>query len=163
MTLPEAALPLGLLLAFYGDDFTGSTDAMEVLAFAGLETVLFLEPPTPERLARFPGARAVGIAGVSRSRDPDWMQANLGAHFAALARLGAPILHYKICSTFDSAPHLGSIGKAIDLGAPFGRGQFTPVIVGAPRLRRYRKGRGGRKLFRTGDGTSQIDDARRLC
>ena len=28
-----------LLLAFYGDDFTGSTDAMEALALSGLRTV----------------------------------------------------------------------------------------------------------------------------
>ena len=33
-----------LRLAFYGDDFTGSTDALEVLAFAGLDCALFLEP-----------------------------------------------------------------------------------------------------------------------
>ena len=41
-----------LLLAFYGDDFTGSTDAMEALALSGLRTVLFLSPPTPELLAQ---------------------------------------------------------------------------------------------------------------
>ncbi|MBP9903617.1 MAG: hypothetical protein KBH45_19345, partial [Verrucomicrobia bacterium] len=29
-----------LLLAYYGDDFTGSTDVMESLARAGLRTVL---------------------------------------------------------------------------------------------------------------------------
>ena len=34
------------LLAYYGDDFTGSADVMEVLTWAGLRTVLFLEPPT---------------------------------------------------------------------------------------------------------------------
>jgi 3-oxoisoapionate kinase len=150
MTVPNAPLPDGLLLAFYGDDFTGSTDALEVLSFAGVETVLFLEEPTSERLAQFPNARAVGLAGVSRSRDPDWMEARLGAHFTALARLGAPILHYKVCSTFDSAPHLGSIGKAIDLGVPFGRSRFTPVIVGAPRLRRYQA---FGNLFAAHDGT----------
>ncbi|MEJ1156736.1 four-carbon acid sugar kinase family protein [Prosthecomicrobium sp. N25] len=137
MSAPPA-LPDGLLLAYYGDDFTGSTDTMEVLTFAGLETVLFLEDPTPARLTRFPGARAVGIAGVSRSRDPDWMREHLPGRFAALARLGAPILQYKVCSTFDSAPHVGSIGAAIDLGVAFAPGsRFTPVVVGAPRLRRY--------------------------
>ena len=41
-----------LLISFYGDDFTGSTDAMEFLASAGLRTVLFLEAPSPEDLAR---------------------------------------------------------------------------------------------------------------
>lgn len=29
-------IPGALRLAFYGDDFTGSTDALEVLAFSGL-------------------------------------------------------------------------------------------------------------------------------
>ena len=37
-----------LLLTFYGDDFTGSTDAMESRARAGVRTILFLEPPAPE-------------------------------------------------------------------------------------------------------------------
>jgi uncharacterized protein YgbK (DUF1537 family) len=32
-----------LRLAFYGDDFTGSTDALEVLAFAGYRAALFLK------------------------------------------------------------------------------------------------------------------------
>jgi uncharacterized protein YgbK (DUF1537 family) len=50
------ALPDGPLLTFYGDDFTGSSAVMEVTAFAGLPTVLFLNPPTPEQLAQ-PHAR----------------------------------------------------------------------------------------------------------
>src|SRR5438128_2107429 len=36
-----------LLLSFYGDDFTGSTDALESLARCGIRTVLFTDPPTP--------------------------------------------------------------------------------------------------------------------
>ena len=135
--MSAASLPEGLLVAFYGDDFTGSTDTMEVLSFAGLETVLFLGDPTPERLARFPGTRAVGIAGVSRSRDPAWMEAELSGRFSALAKFGAPILQYKVCSTFDSSPAIGSIGKAIDLGVGHAAGRWTPVVVGAPPLRRY--------------------------
>jgi uncharacterized protein YgbK (DUF1537 family) len=35
-----------LRLAFYGDDFTGSTDGLEVLAFAGLRCALFLKAPS---------------------------------------------------------------------------------------------------------------------
>ena len=34
-------LPDGLLVAFYGDDFTGSTDALEVLAFGDEEGTRF--------------------------------------------------------------------------------------------------------------------------
>ena len=125
------------LLAFYGDDFTGSSAVMEVLAFAGIPTVMFLEPPSPEYLARFPDLGAMGIAGVARSRDPHWMNQNLPQVFKALARFGAPIAHYKVCSTFDSSPTCGSIGRAIDIGAPLLGGQWHPLVVGAPEIRRY--------------------------
>ena len=55
-------------VAFYGDDYTGSSAAMEALTFAGLPTILFLEPPTPERLASAGQFRGIGIAGVARSQ-----------------------------------------------------------------------------------------------
>jgi 3-oxoisoapionate kinase len=63
------------LIAFYGDDFTGSTDALECLAVAGLRSVLFVDVPSPEVLSRFEGLEAVGIAGASRSLTPDEMEA----------------------------------------------------------------------------------------
>lgn len=129
--------PDGLLLTFYGDDFTGSTDAMEAMTAAGVPTVLCLRMPTPELLARLPAARCVGLAGSSRGRSPAWMDAELPAAFGALAALGAPILHYKVCSTFDSSPAIGSIGRAIDLGTRCMPGTWSPTIVGAPRLGRY--------------------------
>ena len=44
------------------------------------------------------------------------MRAELPAIFAGLRALGAPILHYKICSTLDSAPQVGSIGAAAEIG-----------------------------------------------
>ncbi|WGF90118.1 four-carbon acid sugar kinase family protein [Marinivivus vitaminiproducens] len=130
-------LPDGLVLSFYGDDFTGSTDAMEVLSLAGLPTVLFLRTPEPADLARFLEARAVGIAGVSRSKPPAWMDEHLPAMFEALASLGAPLAHYKVCSTFDSSAQTGSIGRAIDVAQAVFRSPFVPVVVGAPALRRY--------------------------
>ena len=130
-------LPCGLLVAYYGDDFTGSTDAMEAMTAAGVPTVLFLGVPDRQALARFPEMRCVGIAGSSRGRSPQWMENELPQAFKALAELGAPILHYKVCSTFDSSPTIGSIGKAIDLGTKTMRGRWSPSIVGAPRLKRY--------------------------
>ena len=65
------ALPTGLLLGFYGDDFTGSTATLEALAFAGLKTVLLFDTPDEDLLAAFPDCRAIGIAGLSRARSPD--------------------------------------------------------------------------------------------
>ncbi|CAL8478400.1 3-oxo-isoapionate kinase OiaK [Caballeronia sp. S22] len=129
--------PDGLLLAYYGDDFTGSTDAMEAMTAAGVPTLLCLQTPTPELLARFPDVRCVGLAGSSRGRSPQWMDDELPHAFASLAALGAPILQYKVCSTFDSSPHTGSIGRAIDIGVRYMRGRWSPMIVGAPRLKRY--------------------------
>ena len=62
--------PEELLLTYYSDDFTGSTDAMEAMAAAGVSTVLFLTTPTPDMLAKFPNARCIGMAGSSRGRSP---------------------------------------------------------------------------------------------
>src|SRR5262245_38971779 len=98
-----------LLMCFYGDDFTGSTDARGCLARAGVRTALFIEPPTPDRLAQFPGLRAVGVAGMTRSLAPDAMEAELRPALSALRTLGASHVHYKVCSTFDSSPTVGSI------------------------------------------------------
>lgn len=130
-------LPDGPLLAFYGDDFTGSSAAMEVMAFAGLPTVLFLNPPTPEQSAQFADRRVIGIAGIARSQSPAWMDRHLPSVFERLRSFGAPITHYKVCSTFDSAPHVGSIGRAIDIGAPILGGAWQPVVVGDPGMGRY--------------------------
>jgi uncharacterized protein YgbK (DUF1537 family) len=130
-------LPDGPLITFYGDDYTGSSAAMEALAFAGLQTILFLEPPTPQRLAAAAHCRGIGIAGVARSQDNDWMDRNLPAIFGTLAGIRAPISHYKVCSTFDSAPHLGSIGHAIDLAVPVLGGAWHPMVVASPAMGRY--------------------------
>jgi uncharacterized protein YgbK (DUF1537 family) len=127
-----------LLLTYYGDDFTGSTAALEELALGGVPSVLFLEPPTPAMLAaQFPGVRAVGVAGISRSMTPAEMDETLPAIFTALKQLKAPLCHYKVCSTFDSAPSTGSIGRALDIGWRIFDPPFVPVVVGAPVLKRY--------------------------
>ena len=123
-------------LAFYGDDFTGSTDALEVLAFAGERCALFLEPPSPALLARFGTLDAIGVAGDSRAMTPAEMDAQLPAVFAALARL-SPIVHYKVCSTFDSAPEVGSIGHAIAIARAGLGTRAIPIVAGTPALGRY--------------------------
>lgn len=125
------------LLAYYGDDFTGSTDVMEVLQWSGLRTVLFLDAPAPSDLARYAGLRAFGIAGTSRSMTPHQMRQALPAVFDALKRSGARLVHYKTCSTFDSSAEIGSIGCAIELGREVFGQTAVPVVVGAPHLGRY--------------------------
>jgi 3-oxoisoapionate kinase len=130
-------IPSGRLVTFYGDDFSGSTDVMEVLAANGLETVLFLDVPQEHQLERFPNCRAIGIAGCSRSQSPAWMTVNLPRIFRSLQTLQAPLCHYKTCSTFDSSPQVGSIGRALEIGQETFASPYVPLVVGAPALRRY--------------------------
>lgn len=124
-------------LAFYGDDFTGSTDALEFICRAGAKAILFIEPPTGEELERFPGLDAYGIAGKTRSLSPGEMEQVLVPAFLHMKASGAAHIHYKVCSTFDSSSSVGSIGKAIDCGAAVFNNKTIPVLGGTPALGRY--------------------------
>ncbi len=153
--MSSPALPKGRLLSWYGDDYTGSAAVMEVLTFGGIDSVLFLDIPTEAQLAAFPHARAIGIAGISRSETPAWMDANLPPIFTALAALGPTLAHYKVCSTLDSSPEIGSIGHAIDLASPILGGAFVPTLIAAPPMRRYQAF--GHLFAGTGDGIYRLD------
>jgi len=150
MTLPD-----GPLIAFLGDDFTGSAATMEVLSFAGLPTVLFLAPPTKAQAARFGAMRGIGIATTARSQSPDWMARHLPPLFAHLAATGAPLLHYKTCSTLDSAPHTGSIGKAVELALAVRGSDWVSCLIAAPPLRRYQAF--GQLFAAAGDAVYRLD------
>ena len=126
-----------LLITFYGDDFTGSTDALEQLALAGIRTALFIEPPTASQLKRFPKLQAIGVAGMTRSMSPQAMECKLRPALKKLKALGAPHVHYKVCSTFDSSPKIGSVGRAIDVAAEIFGAPFVPLLVAAPALGRF--------------------------
>lgn len=126
-----------ILLAFYGDDLTGSTDALEFICRAGAKAVLFLKPPSADQLKTFPGLQAYGVAGRTRSLSPAMMEAELMPAFKAMKETAARHLHYKICSTFDSSPQTGSIGKAMDCGASVFQTKLIPVLGGMPSLGRY--------------------------
>src|SRR5690348_7583892 len=78
-----------ILLAFYGDDLTGSTDALEFICRAGAKAVLFLKPPTAEQLNAFPGLQAFGVAGKTRSLSPALMEAELIPSFNLMKETGA--------------------------------------------------------------------------
>jgi 3-oxoisoapionate kinase len=128
----------GPVLSYLGDDFTGSTDVMEAFTAAGVPTVLFLKAPDADWVARFSHMRCIGLATTARSQNPEWMDKNLPDYFLKLKAFGAPILQYKVCSTFDSAPRVGSIGKALDIGREvFGYNNLSPIVVGVPQLKRY--------------------------
>ena len=124
-------------LTFYGDDFTGSTAVMEILNRAGIPTMLFMAPPDVRILDEYPHLQAIGVAGVARSKSPEWMKAHLPNILHSLAKFNAPILHYKVCSTFDSSPEIGSIGVAAEIGSALFDKEWVPLVVGAPAIRRY--------------------------
>ena len=136
-TTPSPRAAHGLRLAFYGDDFTGSTDALEVLAFAGLRCALFLDVPDAATLAAFGPFDAIGVAGDSRAMSPAEMDTQLPPLLQRLAALPTPLVHYKVCSTFDSSPAIGSIGRVMDLArTSFGNAPI-PIVAATPALGRY--------------------------
>lgn len=127
-----------LLFAFYGDDFTGSADAMEALTINGVKTALFLGRPTQERLQEnLAHLQAVGISGISRTMTPDQMDEELPQQLALLNDLGAPLIHYKVCATFDSSATIGSIGHAADIAFKVIEPAYGVIVQGIPLLGRY--------------------------
>lgn len=124
-------------LLFYGDDFTGATDALATAAEGGLRSLLFLRVPDEALLERAGPLDAVGIAGAARSMPPVEMAAELAPIAALAQRLRPRVLHYKVCSTFDSAPDVGSIGAAVAALRPAAGVPWTAIVGGQPQLGRY--------------------------
>lgn len=102
-----------------------------------MPAVLFLERPDDEFFAQFKEYAAFGLAGSSRSQTPAWMDQHLPDAFEWLKGLGAATCHYKVCSTFDSSPTVGNIGRATEIGKQVFGAKFVPMVVGAPSLRRF--------------------------
>ena len=65
------------------------------------------------------------------------MDEHLTPALAWLKTLEAAFCHYKVCSTFDSSPTIGSIGRAIEIGQRLFAQANVPLVVGAPQLKRY--------------------------
>lgn len=129
-------------LCWYGDDFTGATDTLAVLTQAGLRAMLFLGVPDAAQEAAAVRAvggplDAIGIAGASRTMAPAALRAELEPVGAFFGSTGAPVLHYKVCSTFDSAPALGSIGAAARILREHVENRLVAIVGGQPSLGRY--------------------------
>jgi uncharacterized protein YgbK (DUF1537 family) len=122
---------------WYGDDFTGATDTLASLAERDIRALLFLRIPTAEQIAAAGPLDAIGIAGATRSMTPDAMATELAAAGRFLADTGIGILHYKCCSTFDSASHVGSLGAAARALRRHFANPFLPIVGGQPNLGRY--------------------------
>ena len=125
------------LYGWYGDDFTGATDTLATWAERGFRALLFLRVPTPEQLAAAGALDAIGIAGATRAMAPDAAADALERAGCFFAGQEVDLLHYKCCSTFDSAPHVGSIGAAVRSLHRYFPNAFVPIVGGQPNLGRY--------------------------
>ncbi|MGH3168226.1 MAG: four-carbon acid sugar kinase family protein, partial [Trebonia sp.] len=120
--------------AFYGDDLTGSTDALAQFHRAGLRGLLVT---SPEAIGLGAGYDVIGIAGISRSLPTARMADELLPAFRALREMSTTVVQYKVCSTADSSPAVGSLGRAIELGREVFGEVPVPVLIAQPDLGRY--------------------------
>ena len=96
---------------FFADDLTGASDVLAQAHAHGLSAMLVLDPDH----VRADAADVVGLAGPARSLSGDALDAEIRTGLAAVGRLDPEVLLYKVCSTFDSSPTVGSIGRALEL------------------------------------------------
>jgi uncharacterized protein YgbK (DUF1537 family) len=122
-------------ICFYGDDLTGSTDALANFARWGLDARLVLGPAAVGGLSGAPDV--VGVAGTARSLPAGELAMSVSAALDALAPLQPEVVQYKVCSTFDSSPELGSIGRACEVALGRFGPQAVPVVAAQPELGRW--------------------------
>ncbi|WP_243061705.1 four-carbon acid sugar kinase family protein [Humibacter sp. RRB41] len=125
-------------VAFYGDDFTGSVDALLQFSRRGWKARLFVGLPSQRLLDEAAASSdAVGIAGIARSLPTHALDHELTPVFEALAALQPRVLQYKACSTADSSPKIGSLGRVIELGRRAVPTHTVPVLFAQPDFGRY--------------------------
>ena len=119
-------------IVFLGDDFTGASDSLATYARRGLSTRLQLAPSAADG-----DLDVLGLPTDLRSLPPERALAELDRLWPRIEAAAPRVLHLKTCSTFDSAPHVGSIGAvAQELARRFAP-DITAVIGGQPSLGRY--------------------------
>ena len=121
-------------IGFLADDLTGASDVLAQAHAYGLDAVLVLDPgrSMPD------DADVVGIAGPARSLAGDALDEAVRSGLAPLASLDLSVLLYKVCSTFDSSPTVGSIGRGIELlHERFPGHGPVPVVPAQPGFGRY--------------------------
>jgi 3-oxoisoapionate kinase len=141
------------MIGFFADDLTGAGDVLARAHLHGLDAALVLDPAggLPE------AADVVGVAGTARSLSGDAFDASVRAGLAPLAALDRlEVLLYKVCSTFDSSPEVGSIGRGIELlHTYFGDHGPVPVVPAQPDFGRYTAF--ANHFGRSGDAVHRLD------
>lgn len=127
-----------LLASFYGDDFTGAAENLAQFRRHGLRCRLYFSPEAVgDGAAIADGLDVLGIAGTARALSPSAMASELAPSFALMKRLDPLVLQYKICSTFDSSPTVGSLGQVMALAREYWPNCALPVFAATPSFGRY--------------------------
>jgi uncharacterized protein YgbK (DUF1537 family) len=118
---------------FVADDLTGASDVLAQAHRYGLEAALVIgDTPLPADVD------VVGIAGPARSLGGTGFDTEVRRDLARIAQDDLDVLLYKICSTFDSSPTIGSIGRGIELlHERFGDHGPIPVAPAQPAFGRF--------------------------
>jgi uncharacterized protein YgbK (DUF1537 family) len=118
---------------FVADDLTGASDVLAQAHRYGLDAVLVMgDAPIPA------DADVVGIAGPARSLSGAAFDECVRADLLRIAAVDSDVLLYKVCSTFDSSPTMGSIGRGIELlHEQFPGHGPIPVAPAQPMFGRY--------------------------
>jgi len=121
-----------LLFAAVADDDTGASDLAGMLAGAGVRTLLVIDLPGPEELARWRrGFGAVVLAAATRNVAPALAYERTRAAVRLLGALRPRLFQIKYCSTFDSTPE-GNIGPSIDAALDELGRDFTVAVPALP-------------------------------
>ena len=126
------ARPKSIPFVSIADDDTGATDLGDMIAQKGVRTVIFIDLPTPDALAKYAGdALAIVVATRSRSIDPDEAKRKVAAAVERLKPLRPRTCQIKICATFDSTEK-GNIGPSADAAMDALGVDFVPVVAALP-------------------------------
>lgn len=128
MPSPTTCTPLVAI----ADDDTGATDLGDMIAQEGVKTVIFIDLPTPQALAKYAGAaQAVIVTTRSRSVAPDVARRKVSAAIERVRPLRPRAWQIKICATFDSTQK-GNIGPSAEVAMEALGADFVPIVVALP-------------------------------
>jgi uncharacterized protein YgbK (DUF1537 family) len=127
---------------FCADDFTGASDTLATLARSGMSARLYLNAPTSSSTENDAGhwsksLDAFGVATSLRAMGVADGVATISQLANSIAIPDCNLYHFKICSTFDSAPGIGNIAAIADRYAKAVGASWKAIIGGQPSLKRF--------------------------
>lgn len=145
-----------LKAVFYGDDFTGSSENLAQFHRSGVKGKLYLSRPSAQTAATDSRSYDVlGFAGTARALSGVELDEELDSAFSIMRTLDSPLIQYKICSTFDSSPTVGSYGAVLARAAAHFGKRDVPVLAATPDFGRYTCF--GNHFARFADGIERLD------